>query len=86
MTFYFRYGNIATMETLNQREVAKYLGISESYLSKILSGKSQPRKKILLNLSKKTNSKPEIWIFGTRSQKESALIKAIVKLKSTQAE
>ncbi len=67
------------MENLNQRIAAQYLGISEGYLSKILSGKSQPRKKVLENISKKTNSNPEIWIFGTRIQKESAIKQALIK-------
>ena len=65
------------METLNQSIAAKYLGISEGYLSKILSGKSHPRKDVLENLSKKTNSDVTVWIFGTRTEKESAIKQAI---------
>jgi len=77
LTLYFQYGNIAIMETLNQREAAKFLDISEGYLSKILSGKSVPRPYVLKKLTKKTKSDVTVWLFGDRTQKENAIKKEL---------
>ncbi|NOX32535.1 MAG: helix-turn-helix transcriptional regulator [Deltaproteobacteria bacterium] len=65
------------METLNQKEAAEFLGISDSYLSKILSGKSIPRPKIIKKLTKITKSDSNIWLFGDRVQKENSIKQAL---------
>ena len=42
-------------KALSNREMAQQLGISESYLSEILSGQKTPSKRLAIKISKITN-------------------------------
>ena len=62
------------MKKLKQKKVASLLGISESFLSKILTGKCVGSPEMIKKLSEITDSNPIIWMFGTKDQKINAIL------------
>jgi len=53
------------MKTTKQRQIANKLGISESYLSRIISGIRRPAPEIAELLSKMTSTDIKVWLFNT---------------------
>ena len=61
----FVFVKITAMKRGIQTTLSKKSGISEAYISLILSGQRRPSWKNAKILASTTNTKPELWLEGT---------------------
>lgn len=69
---------------LSQRQIAKRLGVSATFINRLVNGIKRPNWKRAKELAKLTGSKPELWLDGTPEQIKTFLTQQKLKeLKTT---
>jgi transcriptional regulator with XRE-family HTH domain len=63
-----------TSRKIKQRDVARDLGLKESYLSEMLNGKRRPSWDVAKRCALKTQSSPLVWMEGTKDDIRNLLI------------
>jgi transcriptional regulator with XRE-family HTH domain len=63
-----------TSRKIKQRDVARELGIKESYLSEMLNGKRRPSWDVAKRCALKTHSSPLVWMEGTKEDIRNLLV------------
>ena len=63
------------MKIIRQTQIAKMIGISDSFLSQIMAGKKRPHWKTAKKLAKTTHTTPELWLDGSPEQIRKAIRK-----------
>ena len=57
---------------MNQKELSNQLGITPEHLSRIMTGKAAPSRKLALRLEEVTSIQAAIWILGSPTEKRDA--------------
>ncbi len=65
LTITFLFGKMSPMKTNTQKKIAAEIGVSESQLSRILSGKRKASPAIAERLSNLTSSDFKMWLFNS---------------------
>jgi len=66
-------------ENITQSYLAKRLGVSATFINRLVNGIKRPSWKRAKELSKLTGSKPELWLDGTPGEIKQFLTKQTVK-------
>jgi len=61
------------MKRISQNEIANSVGVSDAFISMLISGKKRPSWKKAKMLAAFTGTKPELWLDGSPEEIKAAL-------------
>ena len=68
---------------MTQNELARLTGLTQGFISLVLSGDRTPRYEVAKIIAEHTHTRPELWLEGRSSAKRKALRRARAKSELT---